>query len=191
MPAPAPEGRLPVLPGLALLGVAALGLAMLAPLGTAGLPAAGRLLFWAALLFAATWQGLQWFRRVPPLLPASRAALPVLFVGGSALTMVLLPLEYGLLAWASGLDPVLRLSLHAGAQAWRGSATSANVDRARTGVVLAAIGVPYEDYVSGPSPVTPRAVGVLNFTSGVERNDTTIRTAFRVANRILPDNILS
>ena len=107
MPAPAPEGRLPVLPGLALLGVAALGLAMLAPLGTAGLPAAGRLLFWAALLFAATWQGLQWFRRVPPLLPASRAALPVLFVGGSALTMVLLPLEYGLLARASGLDPVL------------------------------------------------------------------------------------
>ena len=50
--------------------------------------------------------------------------------------------------------------------------------QAVAGVVLAAIGVPYEDYTGGPSPVTARLGRVLAFTSGVERNDTTIRTAF-------------
>jgi hypothetical protein len=102
-----PAIRIPVLPVLALLGSAALALAMLAPLGTTRLPAAGRLLFWAALVGGGAWQCRLWFRLVPPLLPASRAALPVLFVGGTALLAVLLPLEYGALATLSGLKPLL------------------------------------------------------------------------------------
>ncbi|MBC7448796.1 MAG: DUF4331 domain-containing protein [Hymenobacteraceae bacterium] len=49
------------------------------------------------------------------------------------------------------------------------------------GLVLAAIGLPFDDYVYGEtsgSPITPRLVQELGFTSGVERNDTTNRTAF-------------
>ena len=49
------------------------------------------------------------------------------------------------------------------------------------GVVLAAIGLPYDDYVYGEtsgSPITPQLVSALGFTGGVERNDTTIRAAF-------------
>src|SRR3954451_3142131 len=41
------------------------------------------------------------------------------------------------------------------------------------GVVLAAIGLPYDDYTGGPSPVTPDLVRALGYTTGVERNDTT------------------
>ena len=107
MTSPPPDLRIPVLPVLAVLGGTALVLAMLAPLGTATLPAAGRLLFWAALVGGNVWKWRQWFRRVPPLLPASRAALPILFVGGFALLGALLPLEYGLLALLSGLKPAL------------------------------------------------------------------------------------
>ncbi len=47
------------------------------------------------------------------------------------------------------------------------------------GVVLAAIGLWYDDF--GPSaanPVTPQLGNVLTFTTGVEKNDTTIRAAF-------------
>ena len=47
------------------------------------------------------------------------------------------------------------------------------------GAVLAAIGLWYDDY--GPTatnPVTPQLKGVLNFTAGVEKNDTTFRTSF-------------
>ncbi|RYY20735.1 MAG: DUF4331 domain-containing protein [Cytophagaceae bacterium] len=47
------------------------------------------------------------------------------------------------------------------------------------GAVLAAIGLWYDDY--GPTatnPVTPQLRGVLNFTAGVEQNDTTFRAAF-------------
>ena len=95
------------MPALAVLGGTSLLLAMLAPLGTATLPAAGRLLFWAALVWGNAWKWRQWFVRLPPLLPASRAALPILFVGGAALLGGLLPIEYGLLALLSGLKPAL------------------------------------------------------------------------------------
>ena len=49
------------------------------------------------------------------------------------------------------------------------------------GLVLAAIGLPFDDYVYGEtsgSPITPMLVAELGFTSGVERNDTTIRATF-------------
>ena len=48
------------------------------------------------------------------------------------------------------------------------------------GAVLAAIGLWYDDYTPGTtaSPVTPQLRGVLNFTAGVEKNDTTFRAAF-------------
>jgi hypothetical protein len=51
--------------------------------------------------------------------------------------------------------------------------------QAVSGAVLAAIGLWYDDY--GPttaSPVTPQLKGVLNFTAGVEQNDTTFRASF-------------
>ena len=52
--------------------------------------------------------------------------------------------------------------------------------QAVSGAVLAAIGLWYDDYTPGtsPSPVTPQLKGVLNFTAGVEKNDTTFRTTF-------------
>ena len=48
------------------------------------------------------------------------------------------------------------------------------------GVVLAAIGLWYDDYRvgSGQSPVTPQLVNVLSFTTNVERNDKAFRTSF-------------
>jgi hypothetical protein len=47
------------------------------------------------------------------------------------------------------------------------------------GVVLAAIGLWYDDYiVAGPNPVTPKLVGVLNYDAGVKNNDTTFKAAF-------------
>jgi hypothetical protein len=49
--------------------------------------------------------------------------------------------------------------------------------QAVSGVVLAAIGLWYDDYVSG-NPVTPNLVGVLGYTTGVEANDTTFKPAF-------------
>ncbi|MDJ0366326.1 DUF4331 domain-containing protein [Hymenobacter sp. H14-R3] len=52
--------------------------------------------------------------------------------------------------------------------------------QAVSGAVLAAIGLWYDDYTPGttPSPATPQLKGVLNFTAGVEKNDTTFRTSF-------------
>ncbi|MFD1872343.1 DUF4331 domain-containing protein [Hymenobacter bucti] len=52
--------------------------------------------------------------------------------------------------------------------------------QAVSGAVLAAIGLWYDDYTAGTtaSPVTPQLKGVLNFTAGVEKNDTTFRTTF-------------
>ena len=51
------------------------------------------------------------------------------------------------------------------------------------GVVLAAIGLWYDDYTVGttPSPVTPQLGNVVSFSTNVERNDTTFRTAFPYA----------
>jgi len=48
-----------------------------------------------------------------------------------------------------------------------------------SGVVLASLGLFYDDF--GPAdtnPVTPQLGNVLGFTTGVERNDTTFKTAF-------------
>ncbi|MFT5777958.1 MAG: hypothetical protein ACI837_000906 [Crocinitomicaceae bacterium] len=48
------------------------------------------------------------------------------------------------------------------------------------GVVLAAIGLWYDDYVVGASstPVTNHLLNVLNYSTGVEENDTTFQTSF-------------
>ena len=52
--------------------------------------------------------------------------------------------------------------------------------QAVSGAALAAIGLWYDDYTPGTtaSPVTPQLQGVLNFTAGVEQNDTTFRATF-------------
>ena len=46
------------------------------------------------------------------------------------------------------------------------------------GVFLAAIGLWYDDYVIGQSPVTPQLVKTISFKEGVGRNDTTFKTVF-------------
>ncbi len=51
--------------------------------------------------------------------------------------------------------------------------------QAVSGVVLAAIGLWYDDYTAGgPNPVTTQLTNVLGYSTGVERNDTTFRTGF-------------
>lgn len=49
--------------------------------------------------------------------------------------------------------------------------------QAVSGVALAAIGLWYDDYITG-SPVTPNLLGVLGYTTGVNANDTTFRSTF-------------
>lgn len=46
------------------------------------------------------------------------------------------------------------------------------------GVFLAAIGLWYDDYVIGQSPVTPQLVKTISFKEGVGKNDTTFKPAF-------------
>ena len=46
------------------------------------------------------------------------------------------------------------------------------------GVVLAAIGLWYDDYTVGGSPVTPQLLNVLSYKTGVEKNDTTLKMHF-------------
>jgi hypothetical protein len=46
------------------------------------------------------------------------------------------------------------------------------------GVVLAAIGLWYDDFVPGGSPVTNDLVNVLTYNTGVNANDTTFKTVF-------------
>jgi hypothetical protein len=48
------------------------------------------------------------------------------------------------------------------------------------GVVLAAIGLWYDDYTpnSSPSPVTPTLNNVLSFNAGITANDTTFKPSF-------------
>ncbi|QDK83799.1 DUF4331 domain-containing protein [Spirosoma sp. KCTC 42546] len=46
------------------------------------------------------------------------------------------------------------------------------------GVVLAAIGLWYDDFVPGQSPVTANLGNVLKFSAGVTKNDTTLKTSF-------------
>ncbi len=51
--------------------------------------------------------------------------------------------------------------------------------QAVSGVVLAAIGLWYDDYTVGdPNPVTPMLQSVLGFNAGVTSNDTTFKTSF-------------
>jgi hypothetical protein len=50
--------------------------------------------------------------------------------------------------------------------------------QAVSGVALAAVGLWYDDYTIGNSPLTPQLLGVLGYTTGVEANDTTFRTSF-------------
>ena len=51
--------------------------------------------------------------------------------------------------------------------------------QAVSGVVLAAIGLWYDDYtVGGANPVTPNLVGVLTYTTGVESNDRPFKSNF-------------
>ena len=48
------------------------------------------------------------------------------------------------------------------------------------GVVLAAIGLWYDDYIpaSSPSPVTPQLLNVLTYSTGIDANDVAFKTAF-------------
>jgi hypothetical protein len=46
------------------------------------------------------------------------------------------------------------------------------------GVVLAAIGLWYDDFTPGGSPVTPDLLNVLGYSTGVNANDTTFKTSF-------------
>ena len=46
------------------------------------------------------------------------------------------------------------------------------------GIVLAAIGLWYDDYMPGSSPVTPNLINVLTYSTGVEANDVALKTAF-------------
>lgn len=47
------------------------------------------------------------------------------------------------------------------------------------GIVLAAVGLWYDDYTAGgPNPVTPNLLSVLGYSTDVETNDTTFRTSF-------------
>jgi hypothetical protein len=50
--------------------------------------------------------------------------------------------------------------------------------QAVSGVVLAAIGLWYDDYNGTGSPVTPQLVNVLSFHAGVVKNDTTFKSVF-------------
>ncbi len=50
--------------------------------------------------------------------------------------------------------------------------------QAVSGVVLAAIGLWYDDYDTLTGPVTPDLLGVLGYSTGVEENDTTFRATF-------------
>ena len=50
--------------------------------------------------------------------------------------------------------------------------------QAVSGVALAAIGLWYDDYVSGGSGVTPQLGNVLGFSAGITKNDTTFKSCF-------------
>ena len=50
--------------------------------------------------------------------------------------------------------------------------------QAVSGIVLAAIGLWYDDFVPGGSPVTPQLINVLTYNTGVNANDTAFKTTF-------------
>ena len=61
--------------------------------------------------------------------------------------------------------------------------------QAVSGVVLAAIGLWYDDYVAGsPNPVTPKLLAVLGYSTGVNNNDTTFKTSFPFVQAPWPGN---
>jgi Domain of unknown function (DUF4331) len=50
--------------------------------------------------------------------------------------------------------------------------------QAVSGIVLAAIGLWYDDFTPGGSPVTPDLLNVLTYNTGVNANDTTFKSSF-------------
>ncbi|MCY7352711.1 MAG: DUF4331 domain-containing protein, partial [Cytophagaceae bacterium] len=50
--------------------------------------------------------------------------------------------------------------------------------QAVSGIVLAAIGLPYDDFVAGGSLATPKLLSVLTFNAGVTKNDTILKAVF-------------
>ncbi len=50
--------------------------------------------------------------------------------------------------------------------------------QAVSGVVLAAIGLPYDDFKAGGSLATPNLVRVLQYHTGIDKNDTALRATF-------------
>src|SRR5258708_7487815 len=50
--------------------------------------------------------------------------------------------------------------------------------QAVSGIVLAAVGLFYDDYTIGGNPVTPDLLNVLTYTTGIEHNDTTFKGSF-------------
>ena len=50
--------------------------------------------------------------------------------------------------------------------------------QAVSGIVLAAIGLWYDDYVAGETPVTPMLLNVLGYTTKIEANDTAFKSVF-------------
>ena len=50
--------------------------------------------------------------------------------------------------------------------------------QAVSGAALAAVGLWYDDWVIGQSPLTPKLLGVLGYTTGVERNDMPFKATF-------------
>jgi hypothetical protein len=50
--------------------------------------------------------------------------------------------------------------------------------QAVSGAALAAVGLWYDDWVIGQSPLTPKLLAVLGYTSGVERNDVPFKATF-------------
>lgn len=50
--------------------------------------------------------------------------------------------------------------------------------QAVSGIVLAVLGLWYDDYVPGGSPLTPQLLNVLSYTTGVEHNDKDFKTTF-------------
>ena len=50
--------------------------------------------------------------------------------------------------------------------------------QAVSGVALAAVGLWYDDWVIGQSPLTPKLLNVLGYTTGVEANDTIFKANF-------------
>ena len=46
------------------------------------------------------------------------------------------------------------------------------------GIVLAAVGLPYDDFVQGGSLATPQLLNVLTYSTKIDANDTTLKSTF-------------